>query len=442
MFEFLSQKFSGVLSWLKDKGRLTEGNIAEALEQVKTALIEADVPYNLVDEFLSQIQKETIDEKVKTKINPGHKFIKIVYDKLLAFLGGEKSSDFSFQIPSVIMVMGLQGSGKTTTIGKLANWTLKEAKKRNKNRRILCSSVDFYRPAAIDQLEILSKKIGVDFYRAKNSDPVLAAVETHNYFKNNSYDHLLLDTAGRLHIDNDMMKELRDIESRLKPKHKILVLDAMTGQESLKVATAFDQAVGFCGAILTKMDSSTRGGAAFSFRFALKKPILFVGSGEKIEDLEAFIPERMATRILGMGDLLTLIEKTEDTIDVNRQEDMAKRMISGGFTLEDFATQLQMVEKMGSLQKIISYMPFGSSLSSDKIEEGQKEMKIFKAIISSMNKKERLFPEILDGSRKARIAKGSGTLVQDVNKLLGRFEQSKQFVKLLKKNGKFKNFMR
>lgn len=442
MFDFLSQKFSGVLSWLRDKGRLTEENISEALTQVHAALIEADVPYNIVEEFLNQIKSEVIESKIKTKLNPGHQLIKIVHDKLLSFLGGKETIQFSFQIPSVIMVMGLQGSGKTTTIGKLANWVSKESKKRNKARKILCASVDFYRPAAIDQLEILSQSIGVDFYRAKTANPVSAAIEIYDFYKKNGYDHLFLDTAGRLHIDNEMIEELRNIDIRIAPKHKILVLDSMIGQESLKVASAFDQSIGFQNAILTKLDSGTRGGAAFAFRYALKKPIIFVGCGEKLDDLESFIPERMASRILGMGDILTLIEKAEESIDSKSQENIARRMMQGSFTLEDFEMQLNMMQKMGSLQKIASYIPLGMPISSDKIESGQQEMKIFKAILGSMTRKEKLIPEILDSSRKQRISKGSGTTVQDVNKVLARFEQSKQFIKMLKKQGSLKNLFR
>jgi len=441
MFDFLSQKFSGVLSWLKDRGRLTEDNIEQAVNQVRDALLEADVPLEIIEAFLQEIKNDVVGKKVQQALNPGQQLIKIVHDKLLSFLGGSNTlSTVSFPIPSVIMVMGLQGSGKTTSIAKIAHWVQQQAKQRGKKRKILLASVDFYRPAAIDQLEILSKQVGVDFYRAKNSTAIPAAKEIYDYFKNNQYEFLFLDTAGRLHIDSDMMAELIEINTKLAPKYKFLVLDAMTGQESLRVAKAFDQAVGFDSAVLSKMDSDTRGGAAFAFRYALKKPISFVGCGEKIEDLENFVPERMATRILGMGDILTLIEKANETINQESQEAMTRRLLDGHFSLKDFAEQLSFIDKMGSLQKITRYLPGMNSVSPEMMEKGQVEIKNFKAIISSMNNKERLVPSIIDASRKKRIAQGAGVTVQDINQLLQRFEQSKQFVKMFKKAGKFRSF--
>jgi len=441
MFGFLSQKFSGILGWLKDKGRLTEENIEQALNQVKDALLEADVPYEIVETFLKEIKTEAIGQQVITKLNPGQQFIKIVHNKLLYFLGGNSPAvAITFQIPSIIMIMGLQGSGKTTTIAKLANFLQKEAIKRNKKRKILLASVDFYRPAAVDQLEMLAKKANVDFYRATNTDPVKAALEINSFYKKNSYEHLFLDTAGRLHIDNEMMDEIKKIDKELSPKYKIIVLDVMTGQESLRVAKTFDEKIGFQNVILSKMDSDARGGAAFAFRYALKKPISFVGFGEKIDDIESFIPERMASRILGMGDLLTLIEKAEESIDTKAQNDVSKRLMVGNFNLDDFATQIEYMEKMGSLKKIIQYIPGISQIPAETLEAGQKETKRFKVIISSMTKKERRFPQILDSSRKQRIAKGSGTTVQDINQLITKFEQSKQLMKNLKKFGKLGGF--
>ncbi|KKQ49030.1 MAG: Signal recognition particle protein [candidate division TM6 bacterium GW2011_GWF2_38_10] len=439
MFDFLSQKFSGVLWWLKDRGRLTEENIDQALGQVKEALIDADVPLDIIHQFLDSIKKDVVGKKVQASLNPGHFFIKIVHEQLLHFLGGAHALTApTFQIPSVIMVMGLQGSGKTTTVAKLAHWAIKQAATRGKKRRILLASVDFYRPAAIDQLEVLAGKVGVDFFRPASTDVVKAACEIYDYFKAKSYEFLFLDTAGRLHIDDQMMQELVQINAKLAPKHKFLVLDAMTGQESLRVARAFSDAIGFESSILTKMDSDTRGGAAFAFRFALGKPIAFVGSGEKIDDLENFIPERMASRILGMGDILTLIEKAGENIDTKQQEAMSKKMLQGNFNLQDFADQLSMVDKIGSLQKIARYLPGVGSISPEAMEKGQVEIKKFKAIISSMTPKERVLPQLLDASRKKRIAGGAGVLVADVNQLLQRFEQSKQFVKMFKNVGKFR----
>lgn len=441
MFDFLSEKFSGVLGWLKDKGRLTEQNISEAVTQVQDALLEADVPYELVHDFLENVKQEVVGQKVQDSLRPGQKFIKIVHDKLLEFLGGKNALTLSsFQFPSVVMVMGLQGSGKTTSIAKLANYVLKQAQKKGKKRKILLASVDFYRPAAIDQLKVLADSVGVDFYRSEATDPILAAKDIYNYFKKNSYHLLFLDTAGRLHVDEHMIEELKVIDKKLSPRYKILVLDAMTGQESLNVAKAFDSSVGFQSAILSKMDSDTRGGAAFSFRYSLKKPISFVGSGEKIDDLESFVPERMASRILGMGDILTLIEKAEDALDFQEQQNAAKKLMSGSFNLQDFADQMGMVSKVGSLQKIAKYLPGVGNVSPEMLEKSQLEMGRFKAIISSMTKKERILPQILDASRKRRIAAGSGVLVQDVNVLLQKFEQSKQFAKMFKKFKPFNKF--
>lgn len=443
MFDFLSQKFSGVLGWLKDRGRLTEENINDALKQIREALLEADVPLDITNTFLDEVKQEIVGQKVDKALNPGQQMIKVVHEKVLNFLGGKNAlGQATFQIPSVIMVMGLQGSGKTTSIAKIANWTIQQAKKRNKKRRILVSSVDFYRPAAIDQLEILASNIDVTFYRPQSNDPTLATKEIMQEFKNNRFEILFLDTAGRLHIDNSMMDELEAVTKIANPRHKFLVLDAMTGQESLNVAKSFNDSIGFDAAVLTKMDSDTRGGSAFAFRYALKKPVAFVGSGEKLEDLENFVPERMTSRILGMGDLMTLIEKASENISEKQQENMNKKLLEGNFTLKDFLDQMGMMDKLGSLQKIARYLPGMGNISPEAMEKGQVEMKKFKAIISSMNKKEQVYPNIIDGSRKKRIADGSGVTVQDVNTLLQRFEQSKEFVKMFKKNGMMKRFFK
>lgn len=444
MFNFLTEKFSSIFSNILGKNQLTQKNIDEALQQVTDALIEADVPYEVTKTFISQVQAESIGKNVTKSLNPGEQFIKIVYDKLCEFMGGQVAH-FSFQIPSVIMVLGLQGSGKTTTVAKLANYLIESAKKKGKKREILLASVDFNRPAAIDQLEILSKQLDLKFYRSKiTDDSVKAASEIFQHFKSLNFEHLILDTAGRLHIDGKMIQELKEIDNILNPKYKILVLDSMTGQESLKVAQAFEDGVGFNGSILTKIDSETRAGAAFAFRFTLKKPIFFIGSGEKICDLEQFYPDRIATRILGMGDILSLIEKAEEKIKKNEQTDLANTLVSGKFTLQDFANQMNMVNRLGSLSKLAQYLPGMGSMKIDQamIEKGEIEIKKFKAIISSMTMKERLFPSILEISRMQRIAKGSGTNVSDVKLLLEKFEQTKQFAKLFKKYGNSKNMFK
>jgi len=439
MFDFLSRKFSDIFSRLTGKASLSEDNIQDALQKVKDALIEADVPYKLVEEFTESIKGEVVGRKIIKSLKPGEQFIKVVNERLLHFLGGKDDPNFSFQIPSLVMVMGLQGSGKTTTLGKLAHFVQKQAKKRGKTRKILLASVDFYRPAAIDQLELLAKQVGVSFYRASCKDAVAAAKEIALYAKNNRFELVFLDTAGRLHVDSDMLDELRQIEASLRPRYKILVLDSMTGQESLNVAEAFNQVVPFNWGILTKMDSETRGGAAFAFRYALKKPILFVGVGEKKEDLESFRPSRIAERILGMGDVLTLLEKAEEKIKKDEQEALMRSFATGKMNLQDFANQMEMVGRLGSISKIMKYIPgaSGMNVSPEMIQEGEKELKKFKAIISSMTLKERYYPRILDASRKKRIAVGAGVRVEDVNGLLQRFEQSQQYAKLFKRFGRF-----
>jgi signal recognition particle subunit SRP54 len=439
MFDFLSKKFSSIFSRMTGQDRLTEKNINETLTNVHDALLEADVPYGVVEAFIEQIKQEVVGKKLTASLKPSEHLMKIVHDKLLQFLGGQAAENhFTFQTPSVVMVLGLQGAGKTTTIAKLAHYVQESAQKRGKTRRIMLASVDFYRPAALDQLEILSRKLNVLFYRSHLTDPVAAAQDIVKKSQQELCDLLFLDTAGRFHIDNQMVDELRQLDSRVKPKYKLLVIDAMTGQESLKVAQAFEQSVSITGAVLTKMDSEARGGVAFAFKYALKKPILFVGTGEKIDDFELFRPERMASRIIGMGDMMSLIERAQDKIKVHDQEAMNKSLSQGKMTLQDFAEQLEMVGKLGSLSSIMKYLPGAGSLaiSQEMIQKGETEIKKFKAIINSMTPKERLRPKLLDGSRKNRIAKGAGVKIADVNMLLSRFEESQHFVKILRKMGK------
>ena len=440
MFGFLSKSFSSIFSSLTGQSKLTEKNIDESIQKIKDSLLEADVPYELANTFIAEIKQDVIGQKVVNSLRPSEQFVKVVYDRLLAFLGGEYLQDsFTFQIPSTIMMLGLQGSGKTTTSAKLALFIENQAKKRGKSRKILCASVDFYRPAAIDQLEIVAQQAGADFYRAKSQNSLHAAQEIVNYAKQQNYELLIFDTAGRLHIDEIMMTELDELQKIVKPKYKFLVIDAMIGQESLSVAKNFQDRIKFDYAILSKMDSDARAGVAFSFRYALKKPILFMGTGEKIENLELFRPERIAKRMLGMGDILTLVENAEDKIKQSEQVSLENSFRSGHITLDDFAKQLSMASRLGSLSSMIKYLPGMSNLniSSAQIEQSEKEMKRFRAIIGSMTKKEKLYPKILDDSRKERIAKGAGVSVHDISQLLQRFEQSQQFVKLLKKKKYF-----
>lgn len=436
MFNFLTDKFSSIFSRISGNHTLSANNIEQALEQVNEALLEADVPYEVAKEFIVLIREKALGQQVLKSLNPSQQLIKIVDQQLKEFLGGNApiTSATVFQIPSTIMVMGLQGSGKTTTIAKIAHHLQQVAQKKGKKRSILLTSVDFYRPAAIDQLDILAKQIDVSFFRPSSLQPLAAAQEIVHYAKQGLFDHLFVDTAGRLHIDTTMLEELINLERIINPTYKLLVLDAMTGQESLRVAQAFDNVVPFSYTVLTKMDSETRGGAAFSFRYALKKSILFVGTGERVDDLEQFYPDRIANRILGMGDMLTLIEQAEQKIKDSDKE-KASKAYSGKMTLQDFIDQIEMVERLGSLSKIAQYLPGMGQLkvSEETLRQGEVEMKKFKAIIRSMTPKERIFPRVLDSSRKERIAEGSGTALTDINLLLKRFEQSQQFAKLFKR---------
>lgn len=439
MVDFLTERFSSVFSRLTGQHKLTESNIDQAVQKINDALLEADVPQKVVQEFVSKVKEEALGQKVLSSLKPGEQFIKVVHDQLVALLGQQPATAELVRQFSFVMVMGLQGSGKTTTLAKIALWLQQHYKKQGHSKKILLGSVDFYRPAAVDQLEVLAKQLAIDFYRSPLKQPVEAAQDIQAYARKHGYEVVLLDTAGRMHIDNTMLEELREIDARVRPSYKLLVLDAMTGQESLTVAQTFDQAVGFQGAILAKMDSDTRGGAAISFRYALKKPVLFMGTGEKVDNLELFHGDRLAKRILGMGDLESLLERAEEKISVQEQERLEKAMMSGNMTLVDFAKQLEMMGSMGSLTKIAQYMPGMGALkiTQEQIEKGEKDLKVFKAVINSMTLKERLKPKLLDGSRKKRIAKGSGTQVSDINFLLERFEQSQQFGKLLKRFGRF-----
>lgn len=437
MFDFLSNKFSSIFSQFGKNKKFTSENISEVLKSIEDALLEADVPYALVRSFIESIRADVLGKDILKSVKPADQLLKIVHDQLVAFLGGSNKVQTSFS--GVVMVLGLQGSGKTTSIAKLAHYQAK-----NKPQKILLASVDFYRPAAVDQLAVMSQKAGVPFYRATNTDPVAAAQEIYAHFKQQKFDLLFLDTAGRLHIDSSMLQELREINAHLKPQHKLLVLDAMTGQESLAVAQAFDGAVGFDMAMLAKMDSDTRGGAAFSFRYALKKPIIFVGTGEKVDAIEPFHPERMAGRMLDMGDLDTLLEQAQQKIKVDESENIMNSLARGQFTLNDFAKQMDMMNSLGSLTQVMKYMPGmgAAKIKSEDLERGAQEIKRFRVIIDSMTPKERLNPHILNGQRKARIAKGAGVDVSQVNILMQRFEQVQQYAKLLKRMGPFKGLFK
>lgn len=437
MFDFISRKISSIFSWVRGSGKVTQQELDKLYVQLEEALLEADVPYEVASSFLGDLKKNIDVATFSKTANPGSALIKQVHQRLLTLLSGPAGSNEvpSFVIPSTILFLGLQGAGKTTTLAKLARYLKNQAKKRGKERKILCASVDYYRPAAREQLQVLAQQVGIDYFEAVSTSPTKAAAEIAAHAKAKGYEHLLLDTAGRLHISDDMIEELRLVVKAADPKYKILVLDGMTGQESLAVARAFNTAVGFDGAVMSKCDSDARGGAALAFRAVLSKPIWFVGIGEKLDDFEGFVPERMVSRLIGMGDLATLLEKADEVIDREEQSRVANRMMGGDFTLQDFLEQIDMVNKVGALQTLARYLPGVSQFSPQMVEKGQQEMKKFKAIISSMTAKERMVPAILNGSRRKRIASGAGVSVPDVNQLIEKFEQSKQFVKMMKKSG-------
>lgn len=430
MFDFLTKSFSTLLSPLLKEKRLTEAHIDQVLTKVHDALLEADVPYEVVQVFLSDLKKDMVGNKVLTSLKPAEQIITTIHQRLTTFL--QTGTAITLKPSGVIMMLGLQGSGKTTTIGKLAYYF----KKEHKNCKIMTASVDFYRPAAIDQLAVVAQKTGIHHYRAQSQDPVAAAQEIYAHYRQERYDLLLLDTAGRLHVDNQLLQELRAIDTALRPQQKCLVLDGMTGQESLAIAKAFAQTVDYQGAIVTKMDSGARGGAMFAFCYSVKKPILFIGSGEHVEDLEAYKAARIAQRLLGMGDMETLFEKAQGKIELAEQERLTNSFMEGAFTLDDFAKQLAMMNSLGSLSTIVRYVPgLGGQLSSEAIQKGETELKRFNVIMQSMTPKERKLPKIIDNARKKRIARGAGVPVADVALLLSRFEQMQHFAKLMKKGG-------
>lgn len=439
MFSSLSEKLQDVFKRLKGKGKLTEKDIKDAMKEVKLALLEADVNYKVVKDFINTVTQKAVGEEVLESLTPAQQVIKIVYDEMVNLLGGSDTKlTFSPSGFSIYMMVGLQGSGKTTTAGKLAGLL----KKQGKNPLLV--ACDIYRPAAIKQLEIVAQKVGVKCFADYNSkDAVKIAKEGIEFAKSNRCDVAIVDTAGRLHINQELMDELVSIKNAIKPTEILLVLDAMTGQDAVNVATAFNEQLGLDGIIMTKLDGDTRGGAALSVKAITGKPIKFAGVGEKMEDLEAFHPDRMASRILGMGDILTLIEKAQEAIDQKKAEELEKKLRSMQFTLEDFLDQLKQIKKMGPLSQIISMIP-GVKLKGDvDFDAGEKELKKIEAIINSMTKEERQDPSIINSSRKRRIAMGSGTTVQDVNRLLKQFEDMKKMMKQFSnpnfaKKGKFK----
>ncbi len=430
-FESLSQKLTTAFKKLRGKGKLSEEDIKLAMREVRIALLEADVNILVAKDFVKTVSERALGAEVMDSLTPAQQVIKIVNEELTALMGSENSRiKFANHGPTVIMMCGLQGAGKTTHTAKLAKMYLKQG------HRPLVAALDIYRPAAIEQLEVVAKQAGVPVFQMGKTDPVIVAKNAYNHARDYGNDILILDTAGRLHIDEELMAELTNIKQAIPVNETLLVIDAMAGQDSVNVAKQFNETIGLDGVIITKTDGDTRGGVALSVKAVTGKPIKFVGTGEKLDDLEAFHPDRMASRILGMGDVLTLIEKAQDVRDQKSAEETAKKMMQNKFDMNMMLDQLRQVKKMGGIGAMVSMLPGGASIGEDDEERAEKEFKRVEAIIFSMTRKEREKPSIIDPKRKRRIARGSGTTVQDVNRLLRQFEQMQKMMKQFTKNPK------
>lgn len=432
MFESLTEKLEKAVSKLKNNGTITEDNISEAMRDVRLALLDADVNYKVVKEFTNKVKEKALGEEVKKSLKPGDVFLKILKDELLELLGDANSSIDLSSNPSIIMLVGLQGSGKTTTIGKLGNLL------RKKNgKKPLFVAADVYRPAAIEQLKQLGRELNIEVYEEGKNDAVKIVENGVNYAKEKGYDLVLIDTAGRLHVDEKLMDELKNINEKVSPGEIILVIDAMIGQDAINVINGFNDKLPLTGTILTKMDGDTKGGVALSARHLTGVPIKFIGTSEKLDGLTEFDPERMVSRILGNGDIMSIIEKAESVINEKEALTTAKKMQAGKMDLEDFLSQLRQIKKLGPLENLLKLLPGARKIGLNNINIDQKQFARLEAIISSMTIKERKNPDIIKSSRKQRIANGSGTSVQEVNKLLNQFEQMKKMMKMMK-NGNFK----
>ena len=436
-FEALQEKFSRIVKTIKGESKLTEKNMEAMLKEVRIALLEADVNYKVVKVFVSNVKEKALGQQVYTKLNPSEMVIKIVKDELVELLGSDRSElAYNKNKPTIIMLVGLQGSGKTTTAAKLANLMKNKLKKK-----VLLAPCDVYRPAAIDQLAQLASELKVDLVNMGDKvNPVDIALKAKEKAYNDHYDVLIIDTAGRLQIDEPLMEELKNIKEKVKPDEILLLTDALAGQDTVNVAKTFNDTLGLTGDIMSKMDGDSRGGAALSISYVTGVPIKFIGTGEKITDLDIFYPERMAERILGMGDVLSLIDKVQENIDEKEAKKAVNKMMGGKFTLDDMLDQMKQVKKLGSLKSLMKLIPGAPKISDEQFKLVEDEMKNFEVIINSMTKEERENPEILKNSRKCRIAKGSGKTNADVNRVLKKYEEMKKQTKLLKemkKGGRF-----
>ncbi len=430
-FDSLTQKLTNAFKKLRNKGKLTEEDIKVAMREVRIALLEADVNMAVAKDFIKTVSERANGAEVMDSLTPAQQVVKIVREELISLMGSENSRiKFANHGPTVIMMCGLQGAGKTTHSGKLAKYFLKQG------HRPLLAALDIYRPAAIEQLEIVGNQAGVPVFQMGQTDPVIVAKQAYNHARDYGNDILILDTAGRLHIDEQLMQELTNIKATIPVTETILVIDALAGQDAVNVAREFNETIGLDGVIITKLDGDSRGGAALSVKAVTGKPIKFVGTGEKLDDLDVFYPDRMANRILDMGDMLSFIDKVQSEFDEKQAQETADRMLKNKFDMNDMLLQMQQMKKMGGIQAMISMMPGASQISEEDEEKAEKEIRKTEAIIYSMTKKEREKPSLIDPKRKRRIARGSGTTVQDVNKLLRQFEQMQKMMKQYTKNPK------
>ena len=432
MFENLSDRLQNVMHKIKGYGKITEDNINEMMREIRLSLLEADVNYKVVKEFTNKVKEKALGTDVNAKLSPGEEFVKIVNDELVELLGGDSVPLEVSANPTIVMLVGLQGSGKTTTIGKLANFVRKNHKKKP-----LLVACDVYRPAAIDQLKQIGKELSIEVYSEGKGNPVEITRNAVSYAKENGFNYILVDTAGRLQIDEDLMEELVNIEEAVNPNEVLLVIDSMMGQDAINVITGFNDKLSLTGVILTKLDGDTRGGVALSVRHLTNIPIKFIGVSEKMDGLSEFHPDRMASRILGMGDIVSLVEKVSNEIDEKDAEKLVKKMTKGTFDLEDFLNQLKQIKKLGPLENLIKLIPGAKKMGLNNVKIDPKKMSRTEAIVLSMTPYERKHPEILKASRKQRIAKGSGVSVMEVNQLLNQFEEMKKMMKMMG-NGNFK----
>lgn len=424
-FESLSDKLSLIFKKIKGQARITESNVEEMLKEIRIALLEADVNYKVVKEFTNNVKEKALGTEVLSKLNPGQMIVGIVHDEIEKLLGSNESEiDYPTSRPCVIMLVGLQGSGKTTSAGKLAYLMKNKLKKK-----VLLAACDVYRPAAIDQLEQIAKQVGVDIVNEGKGDPVKIASHAKKKAFDDHYDVLIIDTAGRLQIDEQLMQELNNIKDEVKPDEILLLVDAMAGQDAVNVANTFNEKLDLSGIIMSKLDGDARGGAALSIKHMTGVPIKFSGIGEKLTDLDIFHPDRMADRILGMGDVMTLVEKAQEEFDEKEARKTANKMMSGKFDLEDMLDQMRKVQKMGSLGGLLKLIPGMPKVSPEQLAAGEKEMKNFEVIINSMTPEEKHNPEIFKYSRKIRVANGSGKTVADINRVLKKYEQMKEMMK-------------